>query len=72
MDDTPLGRIISIRAETDKEAIKKFNPSEKKIYDDWLRRRIRNKLDSMTEEEKKKRVSAFQEAVKSAFYKGGK
>lgn len=35
--DTPLGRIVSIRSETDSETIKRFSPSEKKIRDEWRR-----------------------------------
>lgn len=36
--DTPLGNIVSIRSETDKEILKYFNPRQKKIRSDWLRR----------------------------------
>ena len=36
--DTPLGRIVSIRAETDPETIKRFSPSEKKIRNEWRSR----------------------------------
>ena len=33
--DTSLGRIVSIRAETDPEIIKKFSRSEQQIYREW-------------------------------------
>ena len=33
--DTPLGRIVSIRSETDKDRIKHFTPEEKKIRNEW-------------------------------------
>lgn len=33
--DTALGRIVSIRAETDKETIKHFTKEQKRIYNDW-------------------------------------
>lgn len=36
--ETPLGHIVSIRSETDKEKLKKFTPEEKKIRNDWRRR----------------------------------
>ena len=35
--DTPLGRVVSIRAETDPETIKRFSQSEKKIRNEWRR-----------------------------------
>ena len=39
MPDTPLGQIISIRAEKDKEIIKRFT---KRIQSDWKRRQSKN------------------------------
>lgn len=38
--DTALGRIVAIRAETDKEIIKNFNKDQKRIYDEWRNRRV--------------------------------
>lgn len=34
--DTALGRIVSIRAETDKEILKNFNDEQRKIRNEWL------------------------------------
>lgn len=36
--DTPLGNVVSIRSETDKEVIKNFTPQQKRIRNDWARR----------------------------------
>lgn len=33
--DTPLGRIVSIRAETDKERIRDFTPDQRRIWSEW-------------------------------------
>lgn len=33
--DTPLGRIVSIRAEKDPKVIKEFTKEEKRIYNKW-------------------------------------
>jgi hypothetical protein len=33
--DTPLGRIVSIRAEKDQKVIQNFTKEEKKIYNKW-------------------------------------
>lgn len=35
---TPLGRIVEIRAETDRDIIKEFTPQQRKIHSDWRRR----------------------------------
>ena len=45
--DTALGRIVSIRSETDAETIKRFSSYQKKIYDDWRTKQS----ERMTEEE---------------------
>lgn len=37
--DTPLGNIVSIRSETDKDILKNFTPEQKKIRSDWQRRK---------------------------------
>lgn len=39
--NTPLGRVVQIRAETDPEVIRAFTPGQKKIHDDWERRSAR-------------------------------
>jgi len=35
MEDTPLGHIISIRSETNKDIIKNFTPSQRRIQSEW-------------------------------------
>ena len=37
--DTPLGKVISIRAEKDPERLKEFTADEKKIRNDYLRKK---------------------------------
>lgn len=39
--DSPLGKIISIRAEDDPMVLKKFNDSQKKIRSAWRSRKAR-------------------------------
>ena len=38
---TPLGRIISIRAEEDREVLKHFSPEQKRIRSEWRRRKAK-------------------------------
>ena len=35
MPDTPLGNVVSIRSETDREVISKYNSAQRKIYNEW-------------------------------------
>lgn len=37
MDDTPLGRFVGVRSETDRELIKNFTPEQRTIRDEWSR-----------------------------------
>lgn len=39
MYDTPLGRVVDIRSQKDKKIIEQFSPEEKRIRDEWLKRK---------------------------------
>lgn len=43
--DTPLGNIVSIRNETDKEILKHFTPQQKKIRSDWQKRKVKKVIN---------------------------
>ena len=47
--DTPLGRIVAIRAETDTEILKNFTKEQKKIRSEWLNKAAKQKGESETE-----------------------
>lgn len=38
--DTVLGRIVSIRAEDDKDILKHFSKEQRRIRNEWLSRRV--------------------------------
>jgi hypothetical protein len=46
MPDTPLGSIVSIRAEKDRKVIKGFSPEQRRIYNEWRNRNAQKKLDN--------------------------
>lgn len=56
---TPLGRVITIRSETDKEVIKEFTPEMRKIRNEWLSRNAKAKSAETTAD--------FIEQMKQAF-----
>lgn len=58
--DTPLGRIVQIRTETDEEMLKHYTPEMKKIRREWQRKVARGK----TEKETKDFISSMQEIFK--------
>lgn len=56
--ETPLGRIVSIRAETDRERIKNFTKEERRIYNEW-----RNKsAQAVSKEELESALAGFKAA----------
>ncbi|WP_243110013.1 hypothetical protein [Clostridium sp. E02] len=48
--ETPIGRMVAIRSETDKSVIKNFNKDQKRIYDAWRNRKAEN-MSSVTYEQ---------------------
>lgn len=67
MPETPLGQIVSIRSETDKEMLKHFTSDQYRIRNDWRSRRAREMTSDPAEAAKM--VKAFQDACRAAFGK---
>lgn len=65
MPKTPLGQIVSIRAEENKDILKNFTPEQHDIRNDWRNRN--NPTNYMTEEEKKEEIRKVQEIFAKAF-----
>ena len=42
MEDTPLGRVVQVRSESDPKTINEMTAQEKKIRSDWSRFRAKN------------------------------
>lgn len=54
--DTALGRIVAIRAEKDRDVIKRFSKHERQIYDDWQKHRA----ETMSESDYEKDMAALE------------
>jgi hypothetical protein len=65
MPKTPLGQIVSIRAEEDKDMLKNFTKEQHEIRNDW--RNKNNPVKEMTEEEKSQKAKEFQEIMAKMF-----
>lgn len=57
--DTPLGRIVSIRAEDDPDIIKGFTQEQKRIRSEWRSR--------IAKEKPKEEAEAMYESLRKAF-----
>ena len=66
MPDTPLGNIVSIRSEDDKEVLKHFTPEQKRIRSEWQRRNVKN----VSQDEMKQILEGFKNMFRS-MAKGG-
>jgi len=65
--DTPLGRIVSIRAETDSKVISEFTSAEKRIRREWIEFRSKNQKKENREKERNQTNREICEFVRSIF-----
>lgn len=65
LPETPLGYIVGIRSENDREKIKAMSPEQKRIRMEWRMRSA--KQYEWSPEEAAKAVKQFQRLVQSAF-----
>ena len=62
MPKTPLGQVVSIRSEEDKEMLKTFNEHQRKIRQDWRRKQARLSTEEENELMMKKLELMFEKA----------
>jgi hypothetical protein len=65
MPKTPLGSIVAIRSEEDKDILKNFTKEQHKIRNDWRNRN--NPIKDMTNEEKEEKIKEAQNLIKEMF-----
>jgi len=65
MPETPLGQIVSIRSEEDKDMLKNFTKEQHKIRNEWRNRN--NQVKHMSEEEKEEQIKKVQDLFAKAF-----
>ena len=66
--ETPLGHIVSIRSENDKERLKHFTPEERKIRSEW---RAKHKKIMCNKVELDKALTGFHSMFKAMAEKEG-
>ena len=64
MDDTPLGKVVEIRSETDKDRIRNMTVQEKKIRSDWAKFRREHPQNRSNTNEIKISVEMFKNILK--------
>jgi predicted phage gp36 major capsid-like protein len=63
MPETPLGKIVSIRAEKDPKTLKNFTKEQRKIRNDWMRRQF--DVNRASPEQIKKSIEELQALARS-------
>lgn len=63
MPKTPLGQVINIRNEENKDILKNFTPDQHRIRNEWRSRQV----DTMTDDEKEMRVKELENIFAKAF-----
>lgn len=69
--DTPLGNIVSIRSETDKDILKHFTPEQKRIRSEWLNKRSKD-IKNIDMEQYNKDMKMFEDMFRGLAKVGGK
>lgn len=65
---TPLGQIVAIRSENDKDILKHFTKEQHRIRNEWRSRNFK-KLVTISKEEAERQIKEFQEIMRKAFAK---
>jgi hypothetical protein len=63
MPETPLGKVVEIRAEEDKEILKNFTKDQHRIRNEWRSRQV----NLMTDEEKQEQIEELKKIFAKAF-----
>lgn len=63
MPKTPLGEVVNIRSEENKDILKNFTPEQHRIRNEWRNRQV----EVMTDEEKEEKIKELQEIFAKAF-----
>lgn len=67
MDDTPLGRVVAIRSETDREVIKKMPEWAKSIRSEWATHRARKAAASEDPAKLRSQMDALERMLEKMF-----
>lgn len=65
MPETPLGQIVSIRCENDKDVLKGYSKEQHEIRNAWRNKEVG--IKALSDKDKADMVQSFQELMKNAF-----
>lgn len=71
MDDTPLGRVVGIRSETDQDIIHKFTSEQRAVRTDWEHARAKQIL-KLPEQDLRQQFAQIEQAMAAMFAQAGR
>lgn len=72
MHDTPLGQVVRVRSEDNKDIIKNFSVYEKRIRSEWAAFRSERAKETFTEQDKLETAKYFERLFAGMFGGGEK
>lgn len=69
-ENTPLGKMIYIRSETDKDKLKLFSPEQRRIRNEWMAKIAKKQIEN-DPEGVRKQINSLHSMFKQAFGGGG-
>lgn len=67
MDNTPLGRVVAVRAETDRKIIAKMSPWQRKIRTRWQRFQAQKQQRTRDPADLRREMLSLQKAMEKLF-----
>jgi len=65
--ETPLGRIVAIRSETNEHMLENFTPAQRKIREEWQKKQEDMKPQWLKDQEQAELVAYYQELFRNMF-----
>ena len=66
MDDTPLGRVVAVRTETDQKVISQYSPWQRQIRADWNAFKAQ-RMSQQSAEDMEYQMKQLERMIASAF-----
>lgn len=67
LDNTPLGRVVAVRAECDRKVIAHMNPWAKRIRSEWASFRAKKQLRTSSPEQLRVEMAGLEQAIARLF-----
>lgn len=67
MDDTPLGRVVAVRAEEDRNVIARMGPWQRRIRSEWSAHLVQKAIERSTPQQLRSEMDGLEKALAKMF-----